>query len=353
MKSMSKQSILFIINPISGTKAKTNLGTLIHSKLNLEMFDYDIAYTQYAGHASELSINAVNQNKNIIVAVGGDGTINEVARTLVHTDSILGIIPFGSGNGLARHLHIPMNPELAIDIINKRVIRRLDYGLIDGHPFFCTCGVGFDAFVSFKFATSERRGMLSYLENTLKEGVKYKPETYIIENEDGTQHFDAFLIACANASQYGNNAYIAPKASMEDGLFDVIIMEPFNALEAPQIAIQLFNKTLDHNSHIKMFRSKKIRIYREHCGEAHCDGEPILTGKEINIELRNQGINMLINPDFFEVGNKDNPFQIFVERFRDISRLHNEFIKKSGKLNKSIIKTIKRSKNVIKTDSNK
>ena len=339
---MNKQSILFIINPISGTKGKANLGALIHDRLNLSAFDYDIVYTQYAGHASELSINAVSQKKNIIVAVGGDGTINEVARTLVHTDAVLGIIPFGSGNGLARHLHIPMNPEQAIDIIDKYVVRKLDYGLIDGQPFFCTCGVGFDAFVSFKFASSERRGLLSYLENTLKEGLKYKPETYVIENEDGTQHFDAFLIACANASQYGNNAYIAPKASMEDGLFDVIIMEPFNAIEAPQIAIQLFNKTLDHNSHIKMFRSKKIKIYREHSGEAHCDGEPILTGKEINIELKKQGINMLINPDFFETSPKENIFQIFVERFRDISRLHNEFIKKSESFNKSIIKTIKR-----------
>ena len=119
-------------------------------------------------------------------------------------------------------------------------------------------------------------------------------------------------------------------------------MEPFNAIEAPQIAIQLFNKTLDHNSHIKMFRSKKIKIYREHSGEAHCDGEPILTGKEINIELKKQGINMLINPDFFETSPKENIFQIFVERFRDISRLHNEFIKKSESFNKSIIKTIKR-----------
>lgn len=342
MKKMDKQSILFVVNPISGTKAKANLDELIHNKLNSDVFDYDIVYTQYAGHASELSVNAVKQNENIIVvAVGGDGTINEVARTLVKSNATLGIIPFGSGNGLARHLRIPMNPEAAIDIINKKIVRRLDYGLIDGRPFFCTCGVGFDAFVSFRFAESERRGKLSYLENTLKEGLKYKPETYLIENEDGTQHYKAFLIACANASQYGNNAYIAPKASMEDGLLDVIIMEPFSAIEAPQIAIQLFNKTLDHNSHIKMFRSKKIRIYREHDGKAHCDGEPIMTGTEINIELRTRGINMLVNPEIYEIDSKENIFQMFAERFREISKLHNELLRKSENLNKSIINSIR------------
>ena len=150
-----------------------------------------------------------------------------------------------------------MNPEKALKVISEFDIRSLDYGLINGTPFFCTCGVGFDAFVSSKFATSGKRGLLSYIENTLREGLKYKPDTYEIEIEGEKQTHKAFLIACANASQYGNNVYIAPEASMSDGLMDVTIMEPFTMLEAPQIAIQLFNKNITQNSRIKTFKCRQ------------------------------------------------------------------------------------------------
>lgn len=340
---MRKQHILFIVNPISGTRSKNHLDNLICDMLDLTQYDYEIAYTQYAGHASELAAAARLKQLDIVVAVGGDGTVNEVARTLVHSTTALGIIPYGSGNGLARHLHIPMHPEQAIRLINRKEIRQLDYGLIDSRPFFCTCGVGFDAFVSYKFANSTRRGMLSYLENALREGLNYEPETYLIETEETTEQYEAFLIACANASQYGNNAYIAPKASMEDGLFDVIIVEPFSAIEVPQLAIQLFNKTLDRNSHIKTFRTKKLRIHRQHGGEAHCDGEPILTDKDVHIELKRKGINVVVNPDIYVTG-KDNLIQVITERFRELAKLHDEFVRRGDTLNKSIFRTITKNK---------
>lgn len=252
-----KRSILFIVNPISGTRDKGAVQKDIETLTDASQFDYRIAFTEYAGHASVLAREAVENGFDIVVAVGGDGTVNEVARSLVHTPTALGIIPCGSGNGLARHLQIPLDARKAMQIINRATISSLDYGTINAMPFFCTCGVGFDAFVSLKFATGKKRGLLSYIENTLREGLSYKPETYTIEDEEGTVKYDAFLIACANASQYGNNAYIAPNASMEDGLMDVTVMEPFSAIEAPQLAIQLFNRTIDHNSHIKTFRSKK------------------------------------------------------------------------------------------------
>ena len=144
-----------------------------------------------------------------------------------------------------------MNPEGAMQVLADCQIKSLDYGIINGTPFFCTCGVGFDAFVSSKFAQSGRRGLLTYIENTLKEGLKYQPDTYEMEIDGEKKQFKAFLIACANASQYGNNVYIAPHASMSDGLMDVTVMEPFNVLEAPQIAIQLFSKTITQNSKIR------------------------------------------------------------------------------------------------------
>ena len=236
---IAKKKIVFIMNPISGTVSKAGIPAIIDSTLDKEKFDYVIKHTEYAGHASDLAREAANAGTDIVVAVGGDGTVNEVARAIVHTHTALGIIPCGSGNGLARHLSIPLDFRKAIEIINACEIHDLDYGIINEMPFFCTCGMGFDAFISLKFAMSGKRGPISYAENVLKEGLKYKPETYIIENENGKQQYEAFLISCANASQYGNNAYIAPQASMSDGLLDVIIMEPFDIIEAAQVSIDM------------------------------------------------------------------------------------------------------------------
>ena len=212
------------MNPISGTSDKKDIPYLIEELLDKEQFDYSIRETEYAGHAYEIAKESKEQGIDIVVAVGGDGTVNEVGRALVHSNTALGIIPTGSGNGLARHLLIPMKIKGAIQVLNDCEITDLDYGIINEHPFFCTCGVGFDAFISEKFAEAGKRGPITYLENILKEGLKYEPETYEIEAGNGTIKKKAFLISCANASQYGNNAYIAPQASMSDGMIDVIIM---------------------------------------------------------------------------------------------------------------------------------
>ena len=224
----NRTSVLFIVNPISGTTDKKRIVALIPKYLSDERFDVHVAYTDHRGHAAELASEAVADGTDVVVAVGGDGTVNEVARSLVHSRTALGIIPCGSGNGLARHLYIPMNPEGAMQVLADCQIKSLDYGIINGTPFFCTCGVGFDAFVSSKFAQSGRRGLLTYIENTLKEGLKYQPDTYEMEIDGEKKQFKAFLIACANASQYGNNVYIAPHASMSDGLMDVTVMEPIH-----------------------------------------------------------------------------------------------------------------------------
>ena len=219
-----------------------------------------------------------------------------MARAIVHSDTALGIIPCGSGNGLARHMLIPMNIKKSIEIINKCVIRDFDYGIVNGYPFFCTCGMGFDAFVSQKFAECGKRGPVTYVQKVLEEGLKYKPETYEITDENGVSKYKAFLISCANASQYGNNAFIAPQASMSDGLMDVIIMEPFDIIEAPQISIDMFNKTLDKNSKIKTFTSKKLHIHRGKPGVIHYDGDPVMTGRDVDVELVEKGIRIIINP---------------------------------------------------------
>ena len=167
------KKIRFIMNPISGTSDKDGIPKLIDTTLDHEQFEYEIITTNHAGHASELATEAKDSHVDIVVAVGGDGTINEVARAIVHSDTALGIIPCGSGNGLARHMLIPMSVKKSIEIINKSVIHDFDYGIINGYPFFCTCGMGFDAYVSQKFAECGKRGPITYVQKVLEEGLKY------------------------------------------------------------------------------------------------------------------------------------------------------------------------------------
>lgn len=291
-----KKKILFIVNPISGTGDKLGHYKTIRQLIDRDRFEFSVCHTKYAGHAEEMARQAVGERFDIVVAVGGDGTVNEVARSVVHSSTALGIIPCGSGNGLARHLDIPLSVSGAMRVINQAVVHCLDYGKIDGRPFFCTCGMGFDAFISKEFADAGTRGLRTYVEKALVEGLKYQPQTYSIENEDGTLHYEAYLIACANASQYGNNAFIAPQASMKDGLLDVIVMEPFNKIMAPQVAMQMFTKSLPRNSHIKAFTSRKLRITRPEEGPIHCDGDPFMAGKEIEVEIVPACFNVVVNP---------------------------------------------------------
>ena len=341
-----KKKIVFIMNPISGTSDKKDIPYLIEELLDKEQFDYSIRETEYAGHAYEIAKESKEQGIDIVVAVGGDGTVNEVGRALVHSNTALGIIPTGSGNGLARHLLIPMKIKGAIQVLNDCEITDLDYGIINEHPFFCTCGVGFDAFISEKFAEAGKRGPITYLENILKEGLKYEPETYEIEAENGKIKKKAFLISCANASQYGNNAYIAPQASMSDGMIDVIIMEPFDALEASQISIEMFNKTLDKNNKIKTFRSKEIKIYRKAPGVIHYDGDPIETGKEIVVTLKEKGIKILTNPKADRSLRQPNQIQnAAAELFSELTQIREDVTKQTRNI-KAIGKKIQRKLNI-------
>ena len=339
---ITKKNIAFIINPISGSVKKNSIPDIIEETIDKSLFNYSIRETEKAGHAAEIAYEAQQNSIDVVVAVGGDGTVNEVARSIVHSNTALGIIPCGSGNGLARHLLLPMDPKKSVEIINRCVIHDLDYGVINNIPFFCTCGMGFDAFISMKFAEAGKRGPVTYIENVLREGLTYKPETYHIEDETGTLIRKAFLISCANASQYGNNAYIAPQASMSDGLLDVIIMEPFDVLEAPQVAIEMMNKTLDKNQKIKTFRTKHIHIHREKEGYIHYDGDPVMTTADVDIQLIHKGIKMIVNPDGDKSKRQPNMVQTaFSEFFNDLNIVREDITKISRNtqaLNKKLIR---------------
>ena len=188
--------------------------------------------------------------------------------------------------------------------------------------------MGVDAYVCQKLVEAVKRAPFTYMQKVLEEGVKDQPETYEIRDENGTATYKAFLVSCANASQYGNNAYIAPQASMSDGLMDVVIMEPFDILEAPQISIDMFNKTLDKSSRIKTFRSKHIFIHRSKPGIIHFDGDPVMTSADVEVRLVEKGIKMIVNPNADKRLRKPNMLQsAAAELFNEINVVRDDISK--------------------------
>ena len=290
--SQEKKQILALINPISGTANKDYLPETIRQVVDSSIFDLSIRFTQRPNHAYQLAKEAAGNGYYGVIAVGGDGTVNETASALCDTDTALGIVPNGSGNGLARHLDIPMDINEALEIINSRNIGQYDYCTANDHPFFCTCGVGFDAQVSAKFAKSGKRGPLSYVKSAVSEYLKYRPQSYRITSPEGTIAEKAFIIACGNASQYGNNAYIAPNADMQDGLIDVTVILPITPLDTAMLGILLFSRHIDQDTNIISFRTPSLTIERDKSGIMHLDGETMMMPEKIEIRCHHLGLKV-------------------------------------------------------------
>ena len=291
-----RRHILAIINPVSGTGSKDKIPRLIDTVVDSERNDVSIVMSEYAGHAHEIAAQAVKDGIDIVVAIGGDGTVNEVGGALCGTDTALAIVPCGSGNGLARHLRISMNASRALQVLNNGVVGKFDYCTVNGKPFFCTCGMGFDAEVSYKFSNEGTRGFITYIKTALTEYIKYKPKEYLIDIDGAKLQEKAFVIACCNAAQYGNNAYIAPRATMQDGLIDMTVMHPFSVVQSPIIGARLFLKQLNHDNHVSIYRGKRVVIERESNDIMHIDGDPMTMPARIVIENVKNGINILVPP---------------------------------------------------------
>lgn len=308
---MKKTKVCVIINPKSGNESKREIPESVAGKFNQKEYDIHIRITGYAGHATEIARDAVNEGYKFVITAGGDGTVNEVAKELINTDTVLGIIPFGSGNGLARDLNIPLDLVKAIKVIQQGNIRTIDYGSANDHIFFCTCGVGFDAFISDKFADEKKRGPLGYVRNIVEGVIEFKSEDYEITHDDGVLNERAFLVTCANASQYGNEAYIAPDADMEDGKMNVSILKPLNPNEIPQTTFQLFTKNIDKNSKMISLLTSNLKIKREKEGVLHVDGEPVKMGKEINVKIHPQGLKVFAPKVTKREVERENIFTVF------------------------------------------
>ncbi|MDR1403907.1 MAG: diacylglycerol kinase family lipid kinase [Tannerellaceae bacterium] len=289
-----KYKVQAIINPVSGAGSKRKIPKMIEDVCQEKGYLLTVSFTEYTGHASELTRHAVEKGVDLIIAVGGDGTVNEIAQAMIHSEAALGIIPKGSGNGLARELHIPMDSKRALDVIVKKHVIPIDGCKANDRVFFTTCGVGFDAAVSQKFAREKKRGSLTYVKNTVEEYLGYKPEIYELLIDDQTIREKAFLVACANASQYGNNAYIAPHANIQDGKMDVTILSPFTPLDIPPLAVQLFTKQIERNSKIKTFTASRVTIIRQKEGVMHLDGEPVMVENRIDISIIPKALKVII-----------------------------------------------------------
>jgi YegS/Rv2252/BmrU family lipid kinase len=293
-----KEKIAFIINPKSGRRKKTDLVSFIRQNLDMEKYSPFFYTTEYSGHASLLATQAISEGCTKIVAVGGDGTVNEVGATVINLNASLGILPRGSGNGLARHLGIPANLLRAIEILNRGQSKRIDAGKLNDIWFFCTCGVGFDARIGHKFTKVSKRGFISYVRTVLKQYKRYKPKKYRFFIDGKKYKRRAFLITIANASQYGNNVYIAPNALIDDGLFDVCIVKPFPFLKFPFLSLKLFNRSIENSKYHEMIRGKEIRFKKPKKKYIfHYDGEPAKFKKEkIRITLHSQCLQVIV-PD--------------------------------------------------------
>lgn len=283
----------FIVNPISGRSSKESIVGAIAGSVDMDRYEVTIRFTAAPGHATTLASEAVQSGQQLIVAVGGDGTVNEVARALVGTDAALGIIPCGSGNGLARHLHIPMNPRKAIEILNQCQIRRIDTLTVNGTPCFCTAGVGYDAFVSEEYAKEPTRGLVTYVRKAVENWFDYTPEQYLIETEEGMFSRTALAITCANANQWGNGFHVAPKASLTDGLIDVTIIHPIKPLNALPMPVQILGYSFDKNPGVETFKTSGLTIRRATPAPLHIDGEPQSGTKDITIALRPASLGVL------------------------------------------------------------
>ncbi len=292
---MKKKQVLFIVNPISGTGKQHDFPEVLDLVLDKTRFQSTIVYTEFRGHATILSRKAA-ETYQIVVAVGGDGTVNEVAKGLINSQCIMGIIPVGSGNGLARHLKIPMRVKQAIEIINEEKTQFIDTASINGEYFVNVAGIGFDAHIAHKFAAATKRGPIPYVKLATQEFQRYKPSNYQVFIEGKAYHQKAFLISFANSAQFGNNAYISPHAIINDGLLDICLMSEFPKVEAGQLAIKLFNKRLDKSKYMKIVRGIQVNIIADENIKGHIDGEPINLPNAIDVQILPKSLHVIYNP---------------------------------------------------------
>jgi diacylglycerol kinase (ATP) len=290
---MSKKRILFIINPKSGAQRRADMPELIKAYTDKEKYDFEIAYTNAPRHATDLSRQAANKF-DIVVAIGGDGSVNEVAKGLIGSKTALGIIPMGSGNGMALHLKIPVDAKKAFDVMNAGCADVIDTVQVNNEFCIGTIGIGFDAHIAHLFAKSAKRGYGTYVKLVLNQFYKYKPFTFSFTVDGKEYSKECFLLTFANSSQFGNNAVIAPFADVQDGIMEVSIMKRFPAWLAPHLIYRLLHNSIHQSGFFEMMSGKDIFVRNQGELQGHIDGEPVTFTSDIHVVIVPKSLNVIV-----------------------------------------------------------
>lgn len=289
-----KTLIRFIINPRSGTSGKTGIPEIIRKNLDDSRFDVDIRFTEAPRHATKLAKEASGAGAAIVVAVGGDGSVNETAAGLIGTNTALGILPCGSGNGLARHHALPLDLDAAVRALNDVRIIDLDTFTVGDHFAIGTFGIGFDAHIAHLFAKAKSRGYATYVKLVLSEFSSFKPLPMLFDVDGHVHRRDCFLLTFANSSQFGNNAVIAPFADMQDGFLDISMMSKFPAYTAPHLIFRLTHNTLHKSRFYDMIRGKEIMVRNDGTMKGHIDGEPVVLTGDFKVKLHSGSMKFVV-----------------------------------------------------------
>ena len=286
--------IVFIVNPKAGINLQRHIRKSVEQYLDHRQFIYGIWHTERPGHAAELALQAQAEGYDIVVAVGGDGSINEVASVLMHTDTVLGIIPAGSGNGLAMHLGYGRNVDKAVRKLNTAIVQTIDCGMLNGHPFINLAGVGFDGYVAKQMKGSRWRGFLPYFFKSVRAGFAFSPNTCTIETENQTLTETCFVVTVANGPMYGYNFQIAPDARLDDGLFSVVIFKNVPRWRYFAAIPSSLNGKLYHAGFVKHFTAQQVKISCTGNTFVHVDGESIETGGDLKFEMIPKALKVLV-----------------------------------------------------------
>lgn len=270
---MNKKHLVFIINPKSGVDRQKAIQQAIDSTLDHQQFSHELVYTQYAKHGTELARNAAEAGAYAVVAVGGDGSVNDIVAGLLHTNTALAIIPKGSGNGMARTMKIPLEEQSAIAVINKGHAAYADVGFANDRPFISNAGTAFDALIAKKFSNSSRRGLAIYSWLVSRYMWTYREWDWKI-NIDGTELTErAFIVNVANGKQFGYNFKIAPQADWQDGMFDVIIVKKFPKFLGGALVLRALNGTITNSPYVSYYRGRKVTVSHPKLRIMQTDGD--------------------------------------------------------------------------------
>lgn len=286
--------LVFIVNPRSGVERRKEIQDALSQYLDTAAYTYELQLTEYAGHGEFLAREAAAAGAFAVVAVGGDGSVNDILRGLKGTSALLGIIPKGSGNGMARTLGIPVSVIAAIKLINRCKTEKIDIGYANDRLFVSNAGVGYDALIAKKFSSSKRRGLLVYSWLVTKYLWLYRDWTWSIRVDGTTLTERAFLVNVANGQQFGYDFKIAPDASWTDGLLDVIIIRKFPKMLGAMMSLRLMKGTILKSRYVQRIRGKEIWISNPQLKLMQTDGDAVACTNSIHFRIEEKAQEVIV-----------------------------------------------------------